>query len=184
MMHKVAMLTRRMAFLGSMKSLVSAASSGNISQASQKSRKKSQMSLYDKISRNFSLFDSSSMHSFSGAAAVRIRNSRQRSVSDVVKPQLEDLTVDCNGDLGESCEADIDVEASSISYMIEKRRLSTIDEDSPNPTLHSVKNGEVRNHIKVFFDSIEEEKAKEAEHSNDDNEVTDNSLEFSEPVFV
>ena len=104
-------------------------------------------------------------------------------MSDVVKPHLEDLHVDSPGDhLGESCEGDIDIEASSISYMIEKRRLSTIDEDSPNPTLHSVKNVDVRNHIKVFFDSIEEEKAKEADHSND--EVNDNSLEFSEPVFV
>ena len=82
-------------------------------------------------------------------------------MSDVVKPQLEELHVGFPEDLGDTSEGDIDLESSSISYIIEKRRLSTIDEDSPNPTLHSVKNVDVRNHIKVFFDSIEEERVKE-----------------------
>ena len=176
------MLTRRMAFLGSMKSIYSAASSGGLSQMSQKSHRKSQLSLYDKISRNMSFFDTTSLHSFSGFGGVRMRNNRQRSVSDVVKPQLEDLSVGPAGVINESFESDLDAgDPNSIAYLIEKRRLSTIDEDSPNPTLNSNKNVEAGNHIKIFFDSIEEEKIKQTEVTSPGDDL---SLDLSDPVYV
>ena len=55
------------------RSIHSAASSGGVSRVSASHRKKSQVSLYDKISRNLSWFDSD------GGGARTRRSSRQRS---------------------------------------------------------------------------------------------------------
>ena len=88
-------------------------------------------------------------------------------VSDVVKPQLDELSVatsvvneafECE-DEKKDLESVIDIEPSTLSYLIERRRLSTIDEnlDSPNLTLASHKNVEQKQHIKFLFDEAEEE---------------------------
>ena len=58
------------------RSIHSAASSGGVSRVSASHRKKSQVSLYDKISRNLSWFDSD------GGGARTRRSSRQRSGED------------------------------------------------------------------------------------------------------
>merc|ERR1711902_91684 len=95
--NKVALITRKMALLGSnmgsMRSIHSAASSGGISRVSQESHKKSKLSLYDKISRNLSFFDTTSGHSLGGGGGRTRRKSRQRSVSDVIKPQFFELSI-------------------------------------------------------------------------------------------
>merc|ERR550517_1760936 len=75
-----------------MRSIHSASSSGGISRVSQESHKKSKISLYDKISRNLSFFDTSSLGGGGGGVRTR-RKSRQRSVSDVIKPQYDELSI-------------------------------------------------------------------------------------------
>ena len=88
-------------------------------------------------------------------------------MSDVVKPQLDELSVatsvvneafECE-DEKKDLESVIDIEPNTLSYLIERRRLSTIDEnlDSPNLTLASHKNVEQKQHIKFLFDETEEE---------------------------
>ena len=88
-------------------------------------------------------------------------------MSDVVKPQLDELSVatsvvneafECE-DEKKDLESVIDIEPNTLSYLIERRRLSTIDEnlDSPNLTLASHKNVEQKQHIKFLFDEAEEE---------------------------
>ena len=113
-----------------------------VSNISQKSHNKSQLSLYDKLSRNFSIFDNGSSTSLGGPTTTRIRkNSRQRSVSDVIKPRLEDLpeaviALDNEAFTVEDIEFDEEVEPVQQVF-VERTRLETISEnqDSPNITL-------------------------------------------------
>ena len=113
-----------------------------VSNISQKSHNKSQLSLYDKLSRNFSIFDNGSSTSLGGPTTTRIRkNSRQRSVSDVIKPRLEDLpeaviALDNEAFTVEDIEFDEEVEPVQQVF-VERTRLETISEnqESPNITL-------------------------------------------------
>ena len=106
------------------------------------------MSKFDRIhipilSRNFSIFDAGSSTSLGGpTTTTRIRkNSRQRSVSDVIKPRLEDLpeaviALDNDAFTVEDIEFDEEVEPVQQVF-VERTRLETISEnqDSPNITL-------------------------------------------------
>ena len=114
-----------------------------MSNISQKSHNKSQLSLYDKLSRNLSIFDNGSSTSLGGPTTTRIRkNSRQRSVSDVIKPRLEELPEaviafqDNEAFQVEDLEFDEEVEPVQQVF-VERTRLETISEnqDSPNITL-------------------------------------------------
>merc|ERR1719334_1066423 len=111
-------------------------------------------SLYDKISRNFSFFDSSSIHSLGNNKPSK--NKRQRSVSDVISPKLEELSSDKPSD---DAVSDVGLDWNSISQLIEKRRLSTIDEnlDSPNVTLACHKVIEEKQHVKFLFKESDED---------------------------
>merc|ERR1712061_368340 len=106
------MITRKMALLGSnmgsMRSIHSAASSGGVSRVSASHRKKSQVSLYDKISRNLSWFDSD------GGGARTRRSSRQRSAASAAVNEAFEHDEDRDLD------SVIDIEPPS--YLIERRR--------------------------------------------------------------
>ena len=113
-----------------------------MSNISQKSHHKSQLSLYDKLSRNLSIFDNGSSTSLGGPTTARIRkNSRQRSVSDVIKPRLEELpeaVIDLDDDAFQVEDIDFDEEVEPVQQVfVERTRLETISEnqDSPNITL-------------------------------------------------
>merc|ERR1719342_84924 len=189
LMNKVAFLTRKMALLGPMGSMTSvhSASGSAVSRLSQKSNRKSMTSLYDKISRNFSFFESSSIHSLGNNKPNK--NKRQRSVSDVISPKLEDLSSDKTS---EDAVSDAGLDWNSISQLIEKRRLSTIDENlnSPNVTLASHKVIEEKQHVKFLFKESDEDiysrKRSQAELSKSpksQEEVVDSS-KFTKPIFV
>ena len=113
-----------------------------VSNISQKSHNKSQLSLYDKLSRNLSIFDNGSSTSLGGPTTARIRkNSRQRSVSDVIKPRLDELpeaesALDNDGFQLEDLDFGEELEVSQQVF-VERTRLETISEnqDSPNITL-------------------------------------------------
>ena len=82
LMNKVAMLTRKMALLGPMGSMTSVHSgTSQVSRQSQKSHKRSQTSLSDMLSRNFSFFENISLAGVSRLGSLRGRgpSSRQRS---------------------------------------------------------------------------------------------------------
>ena len=114
-----------------------------VSNISQKSHNKSQLSLYDKLSRNLSIFDNGSSTSLGGPTTTsRIRkNSRQRSVSDVIKPRLEDLpeaVIAMDNDAFQEEDIEFDDEVEPVQQVfVERTRLETISEnqDSPNITL-------------------------------------------------
>ena len=124
------------------RSFRSVSSGCGVSNISQKSHNKSQLSLYDRLSRNFSILDNGSSTSLGGPTTTRIRkNSRQRSVSDVIKPRLEDLpeaviALDNDAFTVEDIEFDEEVEPVQQVF-VERTRLETISEnqDSPNITL-------------------------------------------------
>ena len=134
MMSKVAWLTRKMAILGSIRSIKSV-SSTNSTYANGLSRKpinRSQLSLYDKISRNLSIFDS---HPHKGEGRSR-KSSRQRSISDVAKPKLEELVgVEnkcCEKEEFENTE-DLDDFEDNINLIINRNHLETITENQNSP---------------------------------------------------
>ena len=114
-----------------------------MSNISQKSHNKSQLSLYDKLSRNLSIFDNGSSTSLGGPTTTsRIRkNSRQRSVSDVIKPRLEDLpeaVIAMDNDAFQEEDIEFDDEVEPVQQVfVERTRLETISEnqDSPNIAL-------------------------------------------------
>ena len=134
MMAKVAWLTRKMAILGSIRSFksVSSTTSANANGLSKKPINRSQLSLYDKISRNLSIFDS---HSHKGEGRSR-KSSRQRSVSDVTKPKFEELSgfenksyqKDEKEKMETANEFDYD-----IDLMIHRKHLETITENQNSP---------------------------------------------------
>ena len=110
-------------------------------------------------------------------------------VSDVISPKLEDLSSDKTS---EDAVSDAGLDWNSISQLIEKRRLSTIDEnlDSPNVTLASHKVIEEKQHVKFLFKESDEDiysrKRSQAELSKSpksQEEVVDSS-KFTKPIFV
>ena len=134
MMSKVAWLTRKMAILGSIRSFksVSSTTSTIANGLSKKPINQSQLSLYDKISRNLSIFDS---HSHKGDGRSR-RSCRQRSVSDVTKPKLEEINgVENKSYQNEDPESrnDLDDFEDSIDLLINRKRLETITENQNSP---------------------------------------------------
>ena len=113
----------------------------------------------------------------------------QFPVSDVISPKLEDLSSDKTS---EDAVSDAGLDWNSISQLIEKRRLSTIDEnlDSPNVTLASHKVIEEKQHVKFLFKESDEDiysrKRSQAEVSKSpksQEEVVDSS-KFTKPIFV
>ena len=116
-------------------------SGGGVSQASHKSHNKSQLSLYDRLSRSISIFDNGSSVSLGAANGRSRRTSRQRSVSDVIKPRLDELpeaesALDNDGFQLEDLDFGEELEVSQQVF-VERTRLETISEnqDSPNITL-------------------------------------------------
>ena len=85
------------------------------------------MSLYDKISRNLSIFDS---HSHKGEGRSR-KSSRQRSVSDVTKPKLEELIGVENKSYQK--EEEMDGFDDNIELIINRKHLETITENQNSP---------------------------------------------------
>ena len=112
-----------------------------VSNISQKSHNKSQLSLYDKLSRNLSIFDNGSSTSLGGPTSRIRKNSRQRSVSDVIKPRLEELpqaVIALDNDAFQVEDTEFDEEVEPVQQVfVERTRLETISEnqDSPNITL-------------------------------------------------
>ena len=113
----------------------------------------------------------------------------QFPVSDVISPKLEDLSSDKTS---EDAVSDAGLDWNSISQLIEKRRLSTIDEnlDSPNVTLASHKVIEEKQHVRFLFKESDEDiysrKRSQAEVSKlpkSQEEVVDSS-KFTKPIFV
>jgi len=130
MASKVSWLTRKMGRLDSVRSNNSLSSASTYIYGSRLAKKpfhKSQLSLYEKISRKFSLFDSQK-----GEARSR-KSSKQRSVSDTSKPNEEFVGVE-----NESFEADhkSDTETDDfedINIKLDKKLLETISENQNSP---------------------------------------------------
>ena len=118
------------------------------------------------------------------------------SVSDVVKPHFDELTITAASAVNEAFEHDEDRDLDSVidieppSYLIERRRLSTIDEnlDSPNLTLASVKNADQKVHVRTIFEESEEDLYKDQEKViNPKPEISSSEEEVSKytaPIFV
>ena len=123
------------------RSFRSVSSGCGVSNISQKSHNKSQLSLYDKLSRNLSIFDNGSSTSLGGPTSRIRKNSRQRSVSDVIKPRLEELpqaVIALDNDAFQVEDTEFDEEVEPVQQVfVERTRLETISEnqDSPNITL-------------------------------------------------
>ena len=131
-MSTVAWLTRKMAVLGSIRSFksVSSTTSTYANGLSKKPINRSQLSIYDKISRNLSIFDS-----HKGEARSR-KSSRQRSVSDVTPPKLEEL----NGAINKSYEKEDTEKTDELEYprennnlLLERKFLEPITENQNSP---------------------------------------------------
>eukprot|EP00092_Neocalanus_flemingeri_P013742 GFUD01014821.1.p1 GENE.GFUD01014821.1~~GFUD01014821.1.p1 ORF type:complete len:293 (+),score=82.37 GFUD01014821.1:61-879(+) len=122
-----------MATLGSFRSFKSVSSTSTFANGlSRKPINRSQLSLYDKISRNLSIFDP---HPHKGEGRSR-KSSRQRSVSDVSMPKLEELTRAENKcyetEEFKNTEEMDDIE-DNINLIINKKHLETITENQNSP---------------------------------------------------
>jgi len=130
MAAKVSWLGRKRGRLDSVRSNNSLSSSSTYiygSRLAKKSLHKSQLSLYEKISRKFSLFDNNK-----GEGRSR-KSSRQRSVSDTVKPCEENLGIENKGfEKDEGANAAMD-EFDSMNLILDKKLLETITENQNSP---------------------------------------------------
>ena len=113
-------------------------------------------------------------------------------MSDVVVPKIEDLAnVDHEGDTVSEHLADLSSFAERFNYMIDRRRLSTIDEDldSPNVTLATMNMESNKPHVKFMFEKIDEvaqtqSDIKSSKDNMDSEEEVPNSSKFTDPIFV
>ena len=173
------------------RSFRSVSSGCGVSQISQKSHNKSQLSLYDKLSRNLSIFDNGSSTSLGGPTTTRIRkNSRQRSVSDVIKPRLEDLpeaVIALDNDAFQVEDIEFDEEVEPVHQVfVERTRLETISEnqDSPNITL-ARQCFDRRPDVRRVFGVVETENSARPDDILEVKEPGGRSSEsFTDPVFV
>ena len=115
-------------------------------------------------------------------------------MSDVIKPQFDELSIvtaaavneafDPHDDDGHSSSV-IDIEP--LGFVVERRRLSTIDEnlDSPNLTVSGQKSLEQRIHVNTIFNESEEDEYVEEQEGDDPGteEVVDPST-YTRPIFV
>jgi len=130
---KVSWLARKMGRLDSVRSNKSSSSSSTYIYGNGLTKKplhKSQLSLYDKISRKISLFDN---HSHKGEGRSR-KSSRQRSVSDTAKPKNEEYVGVENKSFEKedetTCEDEFDEE---VDIILDKKLLETISENQNSP---------------------------------------------------
>ena len=116
-------------------------------------------------------------------------------MSDVIKPQFDELSIvtaaavneafDPHDDDGHSSVIDIE----PLGFVVERRRLSTIDEnlDSPNLTVSGQKSLEQRIHVNTIFNESEEDEYVEDQDEDDDESGTEEvagSSAFTGPIFV
>ena len=114
-------------------------------------------------------------------------------VSDVIKPQFDEQSIvtaaavneafDPHDDDGQSSVIDIE----PLGFVVERRRLSTIDEnlDSPNLTVSGQKSIEQRIHVNTIFnESEEDEYVEEQEDDDSGTEEAAGSSAFTGPIFV
>ena len=114
-------------------------------------------------------------------------------MSDVIKPQYDELSIVTTTVINEAFENEdqesvIDIEP--MGFVVERRRLSTIDEnlDSPNLTVSGHKSMEQRIHVNTIFNETEEDEYNE-EQDNEPEVVTkteevEDSSTYSQPIFV
>ena len=134
MNSKVSWLARKMGRLDSVRSNKSSSSSSTYIYGSGLTKKplhKSQLSLYDKISRKISLFDN---HSHKGEGRSR-KSSRQRSVSDTAKPKNEEFVGVENKSFEkeEETKGDMDDFDDDLNLILDKKLLETISENQNSP---------------------------------------------------
>ena len=128
MASKVSWLSRKLGRIDSVRSNHSLSSSSTYIYGSRLTKKpihKSQISLYEKISRKFSLFDGHKAESRSR------KSSRQRSVSDTTKPNGEDL--DGVENKAYENEKEEDANDFNIDVQLDKKLLETISENQNSP---------------------------------------------------
>jgi hypothetical protein len=87
---------------------------------------KSQLSLYDKISKKISLFDP---HKGDGRSR---KSTRQRSVSDTTQPQTEEIVSEANKSFEEEKEVSQN-DMEDINMILDKNLLETISENQNSP---------------------------------------------------
>ena len=129
-MTKLSWLGRKMGRLDSVRSNNSLSSSSTYIYGSRLTKKplhKSQLSLYEKISRKFSMFDN---HKGEGRSR---KSSRQRSVSDTANPTEEVVGVE-----NKSFENDQEANAAmdelyDMNLILDKKLLETITENQNSP---------------------------------------------------
>jgi hypothetical protein len=130
MTAKMSWLGRKMGRLDSVRSNNSLSSSSTYIYGSRLTKKplhKSQLSLYDKISRKISLFDTQK-----GEGRSR-KSSRQRSVSETAKPSEEVVGVENKSfENDEETNAVMD-EFDDINLILDKKLLETISENQNSP---------------------------------------------------
>merc|ERR1739838_1106467 len=137
-----------------------------------------------------SIFDNGSSVSMGGATTRARKSSRQRSVSDVIKPRLEELpeavlALDNEAFQVEDMEFEDELEPSHQLFL-DRTRLETISEnqDSPNITLarHCF---ERRPDVRRIF-GPENPSQQDGPRSQDEanEELSRSSASFSDPVFV
>ena len=111
-----------------------------------------------------------------------------------MKPHFDELTITAaSAAVNEAFEHDEDRDLDSVidieppSYLIERRRLSTIDEnlDSPNLTVSGQKSIEQRIHVNTIFnESEEDEYVEEQDDDESGTEEVAGSSAFTGPIFV
>ena len=130
MAAKVSWLGRKMGRLDSVRSNNSLSSSSTYiygSRLAKKSSHKSQISLYEKISRKFSLFDANKSDGRSR------KSSRQRSVSDTAKPSEETLGVENKAFEKDEASNAVTDDFDNINLILDKKLLETITENQNRP---------------------------------------------------
>ena len=113
-------------------------------------------------------------------------------MSDVIKPQYDELSIVTTAAVNEAFDhhdgdQDSVVDIEPLGFVVERRRLSTIDEnlDSPNLTVSGHKSIEQRIHVNTIFNESEEDEYVEEQDGDDPGteEVVDPST-YTRPIFV
>ena len=112
-------------------------------------------------------------------------------MSDVVKPQYDELSIVTTAvnEAFENHDVDQDsiIDIEHLGFVMERRRLSTIDEnlDSPNLTVSGQKSSEQKIHVNTIFNETDEDEyVKEQEGDASRTEESHKSITFTQPIFV
>mgnify|MGYP001188714838 FL=1 len=109
----------------------------------------------------------------------------------MIKPQYDELSIVTTPAVNEAFDhhdsQDSVVDIEPLGFLVERRRLSTIDEnlDSPNLTVSGHKSTEQRIHVNTIFNETEEDEYVEELDVEDSGteEVVDPST-HTRPIFV